>query len=125
MADEANPGALAGAAGVEKPIHATADGSSSIANKRVQRHHHETANEYTGFVVQLNDNWRVIACKDGIQWILQRRRGARGGQARWTGASYHRTRQSLIRVSHALCGRIDPAGMAALLTLQGRFEGVA
>ena len=117
MAAKRNPGALAGATGVGKPIHAIADGSQSLATNRVQRQHHETADSYVGLIVQLNEQWRVIVCKDGIQWILQRRDAQRSGQARWTGASYHCDRKSLLRVSRTLCGQINPAAKSVLEAL--------
>ena len=117
MARNKNPGALAGATGVGKPIQAIADSFQTLAANRVQRQHHETADTYVGLIVQLNEQWRVIVCKDGIQWILQRRDAQRSGQARWTGASYNCDQSSLIRVSRILCGRIDPAAMAVLEAL--------
>ena len=46
---------------------------------------------------------RVIGCKDGIQWIVQRRRCADG----WTGMSFCRTRDALIRFARL---RITPNG---------------
>ena len=37
MADKGNPGALAGATGAGKPVHATADGPRNVAQKPCQR----------------------------------------------------------------------------------------
>jgi hypothetical protein len=125
MARNENPGALAGATGVGMPIQAIADSSQTLASNRIQRQHHETADSYVGLIVPLNEQWRVIVCKDGIQWILQRRDARRSGQARWTGASYHCDRNSLIRVSRTLCGRIDPAAMAVLEVLPDWIGGAA
>ena len=59
----------------------------------------------------------MIVCKEGIQWILQKRDARRSGQPRWAGRSYHRDRKSLIRVSRALCGPIDAKAMAVLENL--------
>jgi hypothetical protein len=33
----------------------------------------ETADRYSGFIAQLNPDWRVVECRDRVQWILQRR----------------------------------------------------
>jgi len=52
----------------------------------------EEAGEYPNVVLQLNDRWRVIVCKDGTQWVLQCKRGDR-----WSGDSYCRTRDGLFR----------------------------
>lgn len=125
MARKENPGALAGATGVGMPIQAIAEGSQTLAPNRVQHQHHETADAYVGLIVPLNERWRVIVCKDGIQWILQRRDARRSGQARWTGASYHCDRNSLIRVSRTLCGRMDPAAMALLEALPDWIGGAS
>ena len=112
-----NPGALAGATAAEKPIQAITDGSHSNATSRGSRQHHETADHYFRLVAQLNAEWRVIVCKDGIQFVLQKRDARRSGQPRWAGRSYHRDRKSLIRVSRALCGPIDAKAMAVLENL--------
>lgn len=112
-----NPGALAGATGAEKPTLGILAGSHTVTTNRVQHQHHETADHYLRVVAQLNEHWRVIVCKDGIQYILQKRDARRSGQPRWAGRSYHRDRKSLIRVSRALCGLIDPKAMAILEAL--------
>jgi len=84
--------------------------------------HHESADDYAGVVAWLSDRHRVITCKHSIQWILQRRDGERHGRARWAAAGYFLTREALIRASRALCGRIDPAALAALAALPEYFE---
>jgi hypothetical protein len=74
---------------------------------------------------QLNARWRVIACRDGIQWILQYRNRTEtvaGGD--WRGRSYCRTREALIRCCRAYSGEIDPAAVAALQTLPERIDEV-
>jgi hypothetical protein len=54
-------------------------------------------------VIALCGNYRVILCKDAIQWIIQRRiRGrARGAGARWKACGYLTTKSALIRLWHA------------------------
>src|SRR6266478_4986091 len=53
--------------------------------------------------IQLNARWRVVVCRDGIQWILQRRnvRAGTGGDRPerhstddWRGRAYCRTREA-------------------------------
>ncbi|MFC3725457.1 hypothetical protein [Neoaquamicrobium sediminum] len=87
--------------------------------------HRESADGYSGIVCRLNDRWRVIVCKDALQWILQRRDGERRGRARWTGESYHRRRDALIRVCRTKAGEIDPAAAAILEGLSGTMGGAS
>ena len=85
---------------------------------------HETADGYARVVARLCDGWRVIACKDDLQWILQRRK--KGGAERpWRAVGYFRTRDALMRLCAASCWRIDPAALAALGALPETFGGVA
>ena len=72
----------------------------------------------------LNDRWRVIVCKDGIQWILQfsfqtveSERAENRAPVRWRSRSYFRRRDALIRVSAALAGEINPITAAILAGL--------
>jgi hypothetical protein len=86
----------------------------------------ETADGYSGFVAQLNPDWRVVACRDRVQWILQRR-GAPGSTRAndWRGRSYCRTRDVLIRCAREYSGTIDPEAFAVLAALPVRIEAVA
>src|ERR1700687_4817139 len=52
--------------------------------------------------IRLNGRWRVIACRAGIQWILQYRASAETySTAIWRGRSYCRTSGALIRCCKA------------------------
>lgn len=62
--------------------------AQAAESARTVKPHQETADSYAAVVAQLNDQWRVIECRDGIQWILQRRDGQRAGQPRWMGVRY-------------------------------------
>jgi hypothetical protein len=83
----------------------------------------EEAEDYHAIVARLNDGWRIIVCRSGIQWILQRRCGERHGRARWEGRCYCRTSEALRRVSREHAGAIDPAAAAVLAALPQRLEG--
>lgn len=83
---------------------------------------HETGDAYVAVVARLNDLWRVIRCRDGIQWILQRRDGQRAGGTRWTGSCYLTTREALIRVCRTRAGDCDPIAWWTLLALPERYE---
>jgi hypothetical protein len=82
----------------------------------------EEADDYPAVVAQLSDNWRIIVCRSGIQWILQRRGGERHGRARWEGRSYCRTREALERVSRKYAGVIEPSAAATLAALPERID---
>ncbi|MEP1353372.1 MAG: hypothetical protein ABJX32_11365 [Tateyamaria sp.] len=58
--------------------------------------HRERDDLYHSVIWQI-DNWRVIVCRDGIQWIIQRRRFAGRRQIEWKGRSFNTTRDVLIR----------------------------
>jgi hypothetical protein len=80
----------------------------------------EEADDYRAIVVRLNQRWRVIACSAGIQWILQRAVGERHGRTRWASQSFCRTREALIRLSHAS----EPRAAAILSELPERYVEV-
>lgn len=77
----------------------------------------ESDQGYRAVVVVLSHRWRVIVCRDGLQWVLQRHDGQRHGRARWTGTRYFRTREALIAACRALCGCCEPAALARLALL--------
>ena len=72
-------------------------------------------------VAALNDRWRVIVCKNSIQWILQRRRS---GPNSWRGRSFCCTREALIRCVREHAGQIGGDALVILLRLPERI-GVA
>jgi hypothetical protein len=68
--------------------------------------------------VGLNAGWRVIVCRDGLQWILQaRNRAETVSRTDWRGRSYCTTRDALIACCDRFCGAIDPAAAATLEAL--------
>jgi hypothetical protein len=76
--------------------------------------------------IQLNDRFRVIVCRDGIQWILQcRNRAEMVARSDWRGRSYCRTRHALTRCCDDYAGAIDPAAAIALGALPDQIEGGA
>jgi hypothetical protein len=83
----------------------------------------ESADNYWRLVARLNVRWRVIECRDGIQWILQRIDGERYGKTRWTGRSYCRTRDGLLHACRDNAGEIEPSALAVLNNLPDRIGG--
>jgi hypothetical protein len=85
------------------------------------REHLGTADDYDGIVAQIDSDWRIIECRDRLQWILQRRGSPKKPRRDdWRGRSYCRTSDALIRCTREYVGEIDPAASAILaaLTLQ-------
>ena len=80
----------------------------------------EEADDYCDVVLVLNHDWRIIVCRHGIQWILQRRAGVRHGKARWDGKCYCRTRDGLASRVRELVG---VEAVNALAPLPTRIEG--
>lgn len=67
--------------------------------------HRETSDTYRGELFRYGRN-RVIICKDGIQWIVQRRKAGAG--SRWAAISYCVTRKALERVWAKECSEYAP-----------------
>lgn len=78
----------------------------------------ETADDYPGFVAQLNPDWRVVECRDRLQWILQRRGSPKKPRRDdWRARSYCQTSEALIRCAREYAGAIDRAAAAILAAL--------
>ena len=54
----------------------------------------ESDNDYQKIIFILSEKFRVIDCRNGIQWILQKKDN---GGRRWRSLNYHTHRSSLIR----------------------------
>ena len=91
----------------------------------IRSSHRESDDNYARVVAQFDDGWRVIVCRDDLQWILQRRDGERAGGARWTGVGYCRTREALLRLCRASSARIAPSEWAVLVALPEYITGCA
>lgn len=60
--------------------------------------HRESADGYSGEIHRL-DRWRVVVCRDGIQYLLQRRRpGKAGVGGQWDSVAYCVTQRALMRL---------------------------
>lgn len=79
---------------VHSLIAALQSGSIDTLRSKKQPSKREQSDDYFRVVAVLNDRWRVIVCKDSIQWILQKRRR---DTLKWDGESYCMTRQGLLR----------------------------
>ena len=81
--------------------------------------HRERDDGYKGVVAQLTTRWRVIVCKDGMQWIVQQKESSHGGP--WRGVSYHTNRDGLLRA----CGSLETASRGALEALAALPEFIS
>ena len=63
----------------------------------------ETSDFYSGVIAVLTSRWRVVTCRNGIQWILQRRTAEPLHKGIWRGRSYHTTQNSLIEA----CAKLE------------------
>lgn len=74
------------------------------APQSVHTDHREASANYRGEIYRSGD-WRVIVCRDSIQWIIQRRTRARSPHgAKWRGRHYCATRKALARLWAASTG---------------------
>ncbi|WP_068086799.1 hypothetical protein [Polycladidibacter stylochi] len=65
------------------------------------------SHENYGAIIAHSNNWRVIACRDGIQWIIQK--GVLSSHGRvWRGKSYCCTKKALLRNWTRLSGLCVP-----------------
>lgn len=86
----------------------------------------EESDGYPRIVVRLNPQWRVIACRDGLQWILQKRRGLKHGRPRWANRYFFRTRAGLVCGCREYAGELAGDALVVLLRLPPFFpEGAS
>ena len=82
----------------------------------------ESSDGYDDVVADLNRQWRVIRCRDGIQWILQSRDSATTAKGVWRGRNYCRTKEALLRVCAIHAGEINPTAAALVAALPDWIE---
>ena len=99
--------------GNQSPASNTLAGASSAPRRFPAPSTREESDDYQAVVAVLNSRWRVIECRDGIQWIVQRRRGHRDGLPVWRGESFCRTKSALLQCIREKCGDVD-LGVVAL-----------
>ena len=85
--------------------------------------HYETADAYDNIVMQLGRRWRVIICKDDLQWIVQKRSVERLHRGKWCAKSYVTSRKALIRLCASLELLSDASVRARLEALPEQFSG--
>jgi hypothetical protein len=63
----------------------------------------ETCDFYSRVITFLAPRWRVVTCRNGIQWILQKRTAEPLHKGIWRGRSYHIAQNSLIEA----CAKLE------------------
>ena len=86
--------------------------------------HRESDDNYHDVVAQLAPRWRVIVCKDHLQWIIQKRTAEPLHAGVWRGVSYPTTRNSLIRLCASLELLSDDNARDRLEALPEQFSGL-
>ena len=85
--------------------------------------HRERDEAYLGTIVQFCSRWRLILCKDQMQWIIQKKESSHAGP--WRAEMYVTSRSALIKACGTLCLLSDPATEALLYTLPDHVSQLA
>ena len=86
--------------------------------------HKESDDNYHDVIAQLAPRWRVIVCKDYLQWIIQKRTAEPLHRGVWRSQSYVTSRNSLIRLCASLELLSDDTVCATLDALPEQFSGL-
>ena len=77
--------------------------------------HRERDDAYLGTIAQFSPRWRLIHCKDQIQWIIQKKESSHRGF--WRGKQYLTCKDSVLNASVRLGLLSDPKVDAVLHAL--------
>ena len=77
--------------------------------------HRERDEAYGGKIVLFSPRWRLILCKDRMQWIIQKKESSRRGD--WRGLKYLTCKKSVLKASGSLGLLSDPKVKAVLHAL--------
>ena len=64
--------------------------------------HRERDDNYSKVIIQLTPRWRIIECRNALQWVIQHRSAKPLNRGYWLGMSYLTSRNKLIEVSTGL-----------------------
>ena len=64
--------------------------------------HRERDENYSKVIIQPALRWRIIECRNALQWIIQHRSAKLLNRGHWLGVSYLTSRNKLIEVSTGL-----------------------
>ena len=87
--------------------------------------HRERDDSYAKVIAQLAPRWRVITCKDGLQWILQQRSVPFPNTGTWAGKSYATTRDGLMAACSSRGLLSEPSARQVLEALPSNVRDYA
>lgn len=77
--------------------------------------HRERDDGYSKVIIQPAPRWRIIECRNALQWIIQHRSAKPLNRGYWLGVSYLTSRNKLIEVSTGL-NLLSDASMIEVLS---------
>ena len=77
----------------------------------------ETSDFYSQVIAFLAPRWRVVTCRNDIQWILQKRTAEPMHEGIWRGQSYYTSRDALLEACASRELLSDPQAAAVLEAL--------
>ena len=80
--------------------------------------HRERDDAYSGTIVQFSPRWRLILCKDQVQWILQKKESSHQGF--WRSKQYFTCKDSVLEASGRLGLLCDESIQAIIEALPAR-----
>ena len=113
MDGDARPTGGQGPAGPDRPHN---DPPAAGGRRAPRPDHRKESHDNYDAVVATIGRWRVIVCRDAIQWIIQYN-GAADGSGRldaWVGRNFCTTRAALLRDWRNRTGTEPPADLLAL-----------
>ena len=96
-----------------KPSTPTPPKTARLSTSHIS--HRERDDAYIGTIIQFSPRWRLILCKDQMQWIIQKKESSYRGF--WRGKQYLTCKDSVLKASGRLGWLSDPAVEAALYAL--------
>ena len=82
----------------------------------------EVWDDYHRVILKFSSRWRVILCKDNIQWILQKCDAEPSHDGNLRGKSYFACKESLTKACGSLGLASDPKARAVLDALPARIS---
>ena len=64
--------------------------------------HRERDDSYSKVIIQLAPRWRIIECRNALQWIIQHRSSKLLNRGHWLGVSYHHIKKQAHRSQYGL-----------------------
>ena len=77
----------------------------------------ESSGDYRHIVLMISSKWRIIECRQGLQWIIQKCQGIRYGTTRWESKKYLLSREGLVKACQRLNLNLDSNSVVALKKL--------